>query len=163
MPAPFSTGLLAMTGAQNPGLFSNAMSQLGVSPRGEPGMPGGFLGGLGGLPGIGPGAGLGQFLQGPGAGGGGLPPGQGVFGLGDPGPGPQGAPGQARTQNPLAGVKGPPPVKPQFRGGISGAQQAPRTDIAGLQQAPVLQLLQGLLGGPGGNAVPNLGALLGRR
>ncbi len=150
MANPFDTGLLAITAANNPSVAADALSLIG----GDIGMAnGGFLSGLQNLPGIGPGAGLGQFLQGPGAAGGGLPSGPSFLG------GPQGQ----QQQNPLAalqGFKGPEAVKPELAGGIRGAQAAPQPNPAGLQTDPIMQLLQQLLQGGG---PPPLGTLLGGR
>ncbi len=144
MADPFTTGLLAVTAANNPNVAADALSLIG----GDTGMAnGGFLSGLQNLPGVGPGAGLGQFLQGPGAAGGGLPPGQQQGGV-------------AQGLVALQGFKGPEAVKPEFAGGIRGAQAAPQPNPAGLQTDPIMQLLQQLLQGGG---PPPLGNLLGGR
>ncbi len=171
MADPFTTGLLAVTAAQNPAVAADALSLIGG--EGGAGMPG-FLG---------VGQGLGQFLGGAGgaSGFGGIQPGigglpGGGLNLGQglqqflPGAGAQvaGAGGELQgnqaSQSPLAGLqgfKGPEPVKPEFAGGIRGAQQAPQPQLGGLNPAPILQMLQGLLAqGQGAGAVPNLGALL---
>ncbi len=156
MANPFDTGLLAVTAANNPSVAADALSLIGGDLDMANGA--GFLSGLQNLPGVGPGAGLGQFLQGPGQAGGGLPPGSN-FGIPPIG----GAPGQnpiAQGLGALQGFKGPEAVKPELAGGIRGAQGAPQANPAGLQTDPIMQLLQQLLQGGG---PPPLGTLLGGR
>lgn len=155
MADPFTTGLLAVTAAQNPAVAADALSLIGDS--GMPGPLGQLFGG----------ASLGQFL-GQGSplvpaggnvpfGAGGLAQGLGGFqpplaanlpGI-NPGAQVAGAGGELQgnqaSQSPLAGLqgfKGPEPVKPQFQGGIRGAQQAPGQNVAGLNPAQLLQALQ---------------------
>ena len=162
MADPFTTGLLAVTAANNPTVAADALSLIG----GDSGMAlpfggaslGQFLGGFGQDP-------TGGLIpqQGGVAGGIGLP--QGALGFGGPSflGGPQGAPGQQQGQSPLAGLqgfKGPEAVKPELAGGIRGAQGAPQQNPAGLQTDPIMQLLQQLLQGGG---PPPLGTLLGGR
>jgi len=125
----------------------------------------GFLGGLQGLPSAGPGASLGSFLQGAGGAGGGLAPGSNLGRFG-PGTLPGGGAAQAGGQSPLSGLqgfKGPEPIKPEFAGGIRGAQQAPQQNFAAANPQVILQQLQQLLQGPPGGGPPDLGSLLGRR
>ena len=165
MANPFETGLLAVTAANNPSVAADALSLIG----GDTGMAAPFGG-----------ASLGQFLGGSGdptgglvpqgggvAGGfgGGQIPGALLQGFGGGGAQVAGA-GGAAGANPLAGLqgfKGPEQVKPEFAGGIRGAQQAPQQNFQGANPSIIMQQLQALLQGPQQGAVPPLGNLLGRR
>ncbi len=165
MADPFTTGLLAITAANNPAVAADALSLVGDS-----GMPGPFDQLCGGTS-------LGQFLGGQGDPSGGLVPQAGgvaggfgggqipgalLQGFGGPSMlgGPQGVPGQQQQGlGALQGFKGPEAVKPELAGGIRGAQGVPQVQPPSVD--PIMQLLQGLLGGQGGP--PDLGSLLGRR
>lgn len=143
---------MALTGAQQPALMASALAQMGATA-----LPSGNLGAAtaSGVPGLSldMSGGLGALL----GGGGGISPAPTVGG---------GAPGAASGGlSALQGIKAPEQPKPEFRAGVSGAQQAPQLGAV-KASSPMTDMLMHLIGGGNqGNRnplrVPNLGALLG--
>jgi hypothetical protein len=146
---PFSMGMMAMTGFNNPELFSQAMALSGVSPGGVPNtlapqpLQGDSLGGF-----------FTPTLQAQ-AGGVESPAAQPTM--------PNNAQATGGTNlGALAGVKTPDPVKPIMNAGVSGAQKAPEAKNSGKSSSDeaIRALLAGRLTGADPLRVPALGALL---
>lgn len=153
---PMQMGLMTLAGAQNPDMFAQLMSSLGVSPSQVPGTMlaapqapqlGGLLGGL---------SGIAQNL--PGAQAGGYPTPMSPEQAGMKGGAPAAAPGQDMMAA-LGKVKAPEQVRPVFSGGVSGSQNAPNAQVGAGMSSGSEAILQALLGGQSSN-VPSLGMLL---
>lgn len=149
---PSLLGLLAINGAQNPGAFSAAMGAAGISPTASP---------FNFYPT------LAESIA---------PAAAGAAGAANGGwqttVTPEGTPAAAagagvnpaavaKNLGAFAGVAKPTAPQPEMRAGVSGAQHAPTPTASGNANHQ-LQLMQLLLAGGGPQAVPSLGALIGR-
>src|SRR5690606_12477986 len=120
---PFTMGLLAISGAQNPGAFAQTMAQLGITPEG-------FMSQFNGLP---SGDSLGGFITGSALQPATAAPATTTGWEATVTPTAGAAPMGAAAPNPLSllqGVKTPEAPKPLMNAGVSGAQKAPEAKVS---------------------------------
>jgi hypothetical protein len=154
---PFMMGLLGMTGASNPDLFSSFMAATGVSPDGMS-----MDSGMQAFPGMTPQDPLGGYITGSA-----LAPGSEADAMADPSGGMMKLGGPAIQQllgagAGLGGVKTPGPTTPIMNAGVSGSQKAPEMSVKqgdGALASAIMRLISG-----GGTQdplrVPALGSLI---
>lgn len=150
---PSLLGLLAINGAQNPGAFSAAMGAAGISPATSPfnfypTLAESIAPAAAGAAGAANGGGQTTVT----------PEGTPAAAAGGSAVNPAAV---AKNLGAFAGVAKPTAPQPEMRAGVSGAQHAPTPTASGNANHQ-LQLMQLLLAGGGPQAVPSLGALIGR-